>query len=198
MNGSTNVQISALATFVSVTLLWLAGYFMPDLMASAPEMLGELFTGAIIVAAGILFQHDAGIKSLPGTGNNPNRINSPPWVSFLAVVVACFMLAGCGIQRPTIDSASDAIAVTAADVETAAQTIHDLCQNIEPGGPCADNAILSTERKERFKVYLQTILDTLRAADLALAAGDDAQSNTYLARTESMLLILKNELARYQ
>ena len=68
MNGSTNVQISALATFASVTLLWLAGYFAPELMASAPEMLGELFTGALIVAAGLFFASDAGIKKLPGTG----------------------------------------------------------------------------------------------------------------------------------
>lgn len=68
MNGSTNVQISALATFASVTLLWLAGFFFPDLMATAPEMLGELFTGALIVIAGVIFNSDAGIKALPGTG----------------------------------------------------------------------------------------------------------------------------------
>jgi hypothetical protein len=68
MNGSTNVQVSALATFLSVTLLWLAGYFFPDLMASAPEMLGELFTGALIVVAGLVFKANAGIKALPGTG----------------------------------------------------------------------------------------------------------------------------------
>jgi hypothetical protein len=68
MNGSTNVQVSALATFLSVTLLWLAGYFAPDLMASAPEMLGELFTGALIVVAGLVLKPDAGIKALPGTG----------------------------------------------------------------------------------------------------------------------------------
>ena len=69
MNGSTNVQISALATFASVTLLWLAGFFFPDLMATAPEMLGELFTGALIVIAGLIFAPDAGIKVLPGTGS---------------------------------------------------------------------------------------------------------------------------------
>jgi len=68
MNGSTNVQISALATFVSVTLIWLARYFAPDLMASAPDMFGELFTGALIVVAGLVFKSDAGIKQLPGTG----------------------------------------------------------------------------------------------------------------------------------
>lgn len=68
MNGSTNVQISALATFASVFILWLAGYFLPDLMATAPDMIGELFTGALIVAAGLVFKSDAGIKSLPGTG----------------------------------------------------------------------------------------------------------------------------------
>ena len=68
MNGSTNVQISALATFVSVTILWLSRYFAPELMATAPDMLGELFTGALIVAAGLWFAPNAGIKALPGTG----------------------------------------------------------------------------------------------------------------------------------
>ncbi len=69
MNGSTNVQISALATFVAVTILWLAGFFLPELMATAPELLGEVFTGALIVVFGLLFQPDAGIKQLPGTGS---------------------------------------------------------------------------------------------------------------------------------
>lgn len=68
MNGSTNVQISALALFVSVTLLWLAGFFFPDLMDTVPEMFGEIFTGALIVVFGLLFKSDAGIKQLPGTG----------------------------------------------------------------------------------------------------------------------------------
>lgn len=68
MDGSTNVQMSALATFVSVTLIWLARYFAPELMASAPDMFGELFTGALIVVAGLVFKSDAGIKQLPGTG----------------------------------------------------------------------------------------------------------------------------------
>ena len=68
MNGSTNVQISALATFVSVLVLWLARFFAPDLMETAPDMLGELFTGALIVTAGLLFKPNAGIKALPGTG----------------------------------------------------------------------------------------------------------------------------------
>lgn len=69
MNGSTNVQMSAIATFLSVLILWLAGYFLPDLMATLPEMFGELFTGALIVSLGVIFKPDAGIKQLPGIGN---------------------------------------------------------------------------------------------------------------------------------
>ena len=128
----------------------------------------------------------------------PYRVRSPASVSILALLLACFMLASCGIQRPHIDSAADAIAVTSADIETAAQTVKDLCQNIEPGGPCAPTSIISTQRKESFKVSLQKMLDTLRTADLALTMGQEAKSDEYLARTESMLLILKSELARYQ
>jgi len=68
MNGKTNAQLSAIATFASVTILWLAGYFLPDLMATVPDMFGELFTGALIVVSGVFFKPDAGIKALPGTG----------------------------------------------------------------------------------------------------------------------------------
>ena len=68
MNGSTNVQVSALAMFLSVAILWLARFFFPELIATAPDALGELFTGALIVVAGIMFKPDAGIKALPGTG----------------------------------------------------------------------------------------------------------------------------------
>lgn len=92
MNGSTNVQISALMTFVSVAVLWLAGYFLPDLMNTAPEMLGELFTGALIVVAGLVFNHDAGIKALPGTGSDAKS----PWlVGVLALILAALAMSGC-------------------------------------------------------------------------------------------------------
>ena len=68
MNGSTNVQISGIAFFVSIVTLWLADFFFPDLMATAPEMLGETFVGFLIIVFGVIFKADAGIKALPGTG----------------------------------------------------------------------------------------------------------------------------------
>ena len=107
MNGSTNVQISAIATFVSVTLLWLAGFFFPDLMATAPEMLGELFTGALIVVSGLVFKPDAGTKLLPGTG-----ANSPATVGVLALILAVLMLSGCAGTRAAY-KAADGLSETA-------------------------------------------------------------------------------------
>ncbi len=194
MNGSTNVQISALATFASVTLLWLAGYFAPELMASAPEMIGELFTGALIVAAGLLFKPDAGIKQLPGTGD----VRSPVFVGILAGLLALLMLSGCAAQRPQIDSIADGIAVTAADVETAAQTVRSLCRNAQPGGPCAVGALISTSQKESLKNGLQDVLDGLSVANLALSMDDYSGAQTKLARTQAILAVLSAELARMQ
>ena len=107
MNGSTNVQISAIATFVSVTMLWLAGYFLPDLMATAPEMLGEIFTGALIVVAGLLFKSDAGVKALPGTG-----ANSPAIVGLLALLLTFLMLSSCAGTRSAY-KAADGLSETA-------------------------------------------------------------------------------------
>jgi len=102
MNGSTNVQISAIATFVSVLVLWLAGFFLPDLMATAPEMLGELFTGALIVIAGLAFAPDAGIKQLPGTGTNTS---CPPLVGLLALLLAVLTISGCAGTRAAYKAA---------------------------------------------------------------------------------------------
>lgn len=68
MNGSTNVQVSGLAVFVSMLTLWLAGFFYPDLMATAPELLGEAFVGFLVIVFGVMFKPDAGIDALPGKG----------------------------------------------------------------------------------------------------------------------------------
>lgn len=196
MNGGTNVQISALATFASVLILWLAGYFLPDLMDSAPEMLGELFTGALIVAAGLLFSPDAGTKLLPGTGT---ATRSPVVVGILAGLMALLMFSGCNVlQRPQVDSVADAIAVTAADVETTAQTVKRLCGNTRPGGDCARGATLSTDQKESLKNGLQDVLDGLSVANLALATGNAIEAGDSLARTQAILAVLRAELTRLE
>lgn len=122
----------------------------------------------------------------------------PLAAGMLATLLACLMLSGCGTPRPQIDSISDAIAVTAADVETAAQTVKSLCRNDRPGGPCAFGAPLSTEQKESLKNGLQDILDGLSLANLAVANGDNAEANSRLARTEAILAVLRAELIRLQ
>ena len=69
MNGSTNVQMSALATFASAFVLGTLRYFAPEFIESFGAAFPELFTGALIVVLGLIFAPDAGIKALPGTGN---------------------------------------------------------------------------------------------------------------------------------
>lgn len=68
MNGSTNVQVSGLAVFVSMVTLWLLGFFAPELMKTAPELLGEAFVGFLVIVFGVMFKPDAGIAALPGKG----------------------------------------------------------------------------------------------------------------------------------
>ena len=116
----------------------------------------------------------------------------------LATLLACLMLSGCATQRPQIDSMADAIAVTAADVETVAQTVKSLCRNERPGGPCAAGAPISTDQKESLKNGLQDVLDGLSLANLALATGDEAGARGGLARTEAILAVLRAELVRLQ
>lgn len=134
------------------------------------------------------------LTNVTRTGN----LHSPPAVGILAVLLACLMLSGCGIQRPQTDSISDAIAVTAADVETAAQTVKDLCRNTIAGGPCATDALISTATKERLKRQLQDVLDGLRTADQLLAANASNTAQDRLSRTQALLAILSAELARLE
>ncbi len=131
-----------------------------------------------------------------------NNVHSPPTVGIVAMLLACLMLSGCSYlgvtPRPDIDSIPDAIAVTAADVESAAQTVKSLCRNEQPGGPCAATAIISTDQKESLKNGLQDVLDGLSLANLAVANGDDAGAQSVLERTQAILAVLSAELARLQ
>ena len=68
MNGSTNVQVVGLAAGLATIVMWLLGFFAPELMASAPTGLEAAITGIFSVLVGLLMKPDAGIKALPGTG----------------------------------------------------------------------------------------------------------------------------------
>ncbi len=189
MNGSTNVQVSAIATFASVLILWLARYFQPELMATTPEMFGELFTGFLIVVLGWLVPHDASVTKPLGTGSSPK---SPAWLALLAL--AMLILGSCGIQHPRVDSVSDGIVVAAADIETAAQTTQQLCGNTQPGGECAPGATISTDAKNRLRDQLQTAQDQLLLADMALQADESVEASDRLARAEALLTMVQTIL----
>lgn len=130
------------------------------------------------------------------TGADVNRISCRPWTAILALIIASTLFAGCGTQRPKIDSISDGIIVTAADIESIATEVKRLCGNTAPGGACAPGSSISTASKERLKVRLQTAQDALTTANRMLAAGDSAGAKDRLGQVELVLAILREELQR--
>ena len=68
MNGRTNVQVVGLSAGLATVVIWLLGFFAPELMATAPTGLEAAITGIFAVIAGAVLKDDAGIQSLPGTG----------------------------------------------------------------------------------------------------------------------------------
>ena len=68
MNGKTNVQVTAIATLVVALLLGTGRFFFPEFVQSLGSSFPEIFTGGTIALIGLLLKEDAGIKSLPGTG----------------------------------------------------------------------------------------------------------------------------------
>ena len=173
MNGSTNVQISALATFASVTLLWLAGYFLPELMTTAPEMLGELFTGALIVVAGLVFNHDAGIKSIPGTGSN---VNSHWLVGMLAALLALGAMSGCAGTTAAY-KAADGLSETAFVVGEHYYAMVQEANYLDDQGYLTDRQLSN----------LQDMAEQTRPAVIALLDAANAYDSVRSAETEDAL-----------
>lgn len=188
---------------IAAVILFVTGFlavFQQDAIASVSDI-NEATWWVLGGGAALSFLKDyqaltvrRGLANVTGSGN----VHSPAWVGIFAMLLACLMLSGCGTQRPQIDSLSDAIVVTAADVETAAQTVKSLCRNERPGGPCAPGALISTNTKERLKSALQSVLDGLSTANVALAAGDSIDAGDRLARTQALLAVLSAELTRLQ
>lgn len=114
------------------------------------------------------------------------------------VVFLAMMLVSCSAPRPQIDSVADAIAVTSADIETAAETVLDLCRNASPGGQCAPNALISTSTKDDMKRQLQAALDGVKTANDALDAHDSIAADNHLDRARTLLTILSQQLARLE
>lgn len=123
--------------------------------------------------------------------------------NFLLAVLLSVMTAGCGIfdgvvDRPEVDSMADAIAVSAADITSLATEVHALCGNLEPGGPCLDGALISTEAKEQMREQLQEAQDALVLANTALNVNDGVAAGDYLTQVETLLTFLRDELEKRQ
>jgi hypothetical protein len=114
----------------------------------------------------------------------------------LLPLIALVLLIGCVTPRPQTDNVADAILVTSADIESAAQTVKTLCGNLEPGGPCMPGAAISTETKESLKIRLQEAQNAVVLADRLLENGLPIDAASKLALAESIIIILQAELAR--
>ena len=59
MNTSTNTKVVGVAAGAATVLMWLLGFFQPELMATAPVGLEAAFTGLIATAVAYIAQPDA-------------------------------------------------------------------------------------------------------------------------------------------
>jgi hypothetical protein len=65
-SDQTSVQTIGIAAGTTVIIMWLLGFFAPDLMATAPTGLEASITGVVVVITGWLLPKEKFIK---GTGN---------------------------------------------------------------------------------------------------------------------------------
>lgn len=65
MGTKTNSQMVTIAVFISMVTIWLLGYFLPDLMATAPDGLEAGMAGALTIALTFLLPDAEVIKTTP-------------------------------------------------------------------------------------------------------------------------------------
>ncbi len=118
--------------------------------------------------------------------------------SIAVLILTSVMLCACVTPRPQVNSVADAIIVSSADIESAAQTVQNLCGNTEPGGPCAAGSLISTTSKNSYKRQLQDALDGVKTANRLLAAGNATAAGNRLDQVDAIVLALTAELARRQ
>lgn len=161
----------------------------------------DAITAGVLALVGLILMY-----RVPQTPVDPSTksstLRSPAPVGIVALLFAMLALSGCGalstIERPEIDSIAKGIAVTAADLETAAQTTERLCGHTEPGGPCARGAPISTSTKASIAARIQEGIDALNTANAALAIDDTFEADDQLLRAESILAIIEAELANHE
>lgn len=183
-----NLIAKAITAFIAslVGLLAVFGINVPE--GLTPELIGQFVLAAATIA-GLVW----GVPNKDETGNNVIRERGS---LLLIALIGVSLLGGCGTARPQVDSVSDAIIVTATDIEIAASQVRELCGNTEPGGPCLPGALISTDTKNRLKDQLQSGLDAVSLANRSLAANNAAEAGTKLDQAEAILRVIQAELAR--
>ena len=177
MNGSTNVQMSGIAIFVSMVTLWLADFFFPDLMATAPEMLGEAFVGFLVIVFGVIFKADAGIKVLPGTGT----VNSPAIVGVLALILAVLTLSGCAGTRSAY-KAAEGLSETAYVVGEHYYALVRETNDLDDKGQLSDRELRKIQDiAQESRPTIVALLNAANAYDLAKSAENETELSNALA-----------------
>jgi len=128
----------------------------------------------------------------------PTIVGTPSIVGVASLLIAALVLSGCQTPRPKIDSIGDAIVVTAADIETVAQTVRELCGNTAPDGPCLASAVIDTGKKNQLKDTLSRALASLRLANQAYEADEAVEAEDRLTRAQLLLTLIREELARLE
>jgi len=136
-----------------------------------------------------------GIYQVPNTSSDGSTVRSPAWVGVIALFLTFLMMSGCASQRPEVRNLSDAIAVTSADIETAAQQVRRACGHTVPGGRCVPGALINTDMKNDLAQRLQDALDGVKLADLALDNDEILEADDRLNRARNILQLVRDSLA---
>lgn len=114
------------------------------------------------------------------------------WTTLIAVVL---LSVGCA-SAPS--SFSDGVGATYLAIDTAADTIWDLCQNDVPNGPCAPGSAISTEDKQQAKETLQEALDSLQIARQMYQVGEGDAALDRLRQARALLSIVDGIIREHQ
>jgi hypothetical protein len=195
MGNKTTAADVALGTFLSVFIVWQLNYWLPDMMATAPQLFGEALTGALIILlAYILPEGSTGRAVSKATGTRQGGHITWGGVKMMAAMCAAFLvlalLAGCPVTRPggAVDECSGYTTTVqrsycyASKEVTAARRA--TTQSLKDGAISKSTATAIAAKLSE----ADTILD---GVELLILAGDTEQAGGQLQTVRSILLELK-------
>ena len=184
-----------------IALFGVARFVWPDQAGSMPtdQELGDAATAidaALVAISGIVMVVMRLLTTTPfGKRDSGGQARASGLAALVGLVLVLAMLQGCAtVQPPQVRTFNESVATAASTLDGLQRTVYTLCGNAEPGAPCLETSLVTTERRDQVQKDVEKALLDLQSALMLKSAGDSTgDADDILARAERFILAPQRE-----